>query len=195
MRDDTEGEGREDQRLEDHRPSMAAARRAREAGLDLARLRVDDPQTYRMICSVPVLRTATELRGLAEGPLQVALADQHLFEAELQEGLLIMAFPGPGRSQLQRLDDLLAAVVEEEARLRYGYYRVVQDRTGTRRELGLPTGPGSWSGRDTMVGPFAEEAQADAWASAHVAARSGATYDVLEYAGAWFCDIFSATEG
>ncbi|MEX2541299.1 MAG: hypothetical protein WD314_05800 [Trueperaceae bacterium] len=199
MSDESEGSRRDvepndDRRLSHHTPSRAAIRRAREAGFDLAALRSDDPQTYRMICSVPVLRTDAELRGLAEGPLQVALGDQHLFEAEVQDGILIMAFPGPDRSQLQRLDDLLAAVVEEEARRRFGYFRVVQDRSGTRRELALPTEPESWSGRDTMVGPFADEAQAEAWAASHVNARSGATYDVLRYAGAWFCDVFSAAE-
>jgi hypothetical protein len=184
-----------DDDLERHLRSPAARRRAEAAGLDLDALKHDDPDAYRMLCAVPVLYLARELRGLAEGPLQAALAGQHLFKAEAEERLLFLAFPGPAKAQLDRLDDLLAAAVDQEASRRQAYFRVVQDRSGTRRELDLPTVPEAWTGRSTMVGPFTDEAQAAAWAEQNVDPRSGVTYDVLAYAGAWFCDVFRAGEG
>jgi hypothetical protein len=183
--------------LEGHRPSAQARRRAHEAGLDLERLRREDPLAYKMITAVPVLQVAAELRTLAEPSLHVALAGQQLFEAKDQEHLQLLAFPGPEARQLERLDDLLAQAVEEITG-RYGYYRVVSDRRAVRREFDLPTEPGAWQGQETLVGPFGDESEARDWGLDNVMGRvmgSGAlTYDTVRYAGAWFCDIFSAAD-
>lgn len=181
--------------LTNHRPSDEARRRARAAGLELDELRTGNPDTYRMLCSTSVLRVGSELRSVVEGPLHAALPDQRLFEAEAGGRINVLAFPGPTRVQLDRLDDLLALAVEDEVQRRHAYYRVVQDSAGVRRELDLPTRPEVWNGEETMVGPFQSEAQANAWAEQKVDARGGATYDVVEYAGGWFCDVFRAGEG
>jgi hypothetical protein len=181
--------------FENHHPSEDAVRRARAAGIDLDAARSEDPASYMMICSVPVLRVAGELRGVAEGPLLSALADQRLFEAPTGAGAVVLAFPGPSSEQLERLDDLMGAAVEEEARRRYGFYRVVRDRSGSRRELGLPVAPDDWDGSEAMVGPFEDEASAWEWARGRSDPRSGTTHDVLKYAGGWFCDLFRAGEG
>lgn len=176
--------------LEKHTPSEDARRRAAAADLDLDVLRLDDPDTYRMICAVPVMSVAVELVEIAQGPLQTALGDQRLFQARTDGDVLMLAFPGPDAAQLERLDDLMAMSVEAHAIGRYGYYRLVRDRTGTRREFALPTPPEGWEGGETMVGPFSTEAYAQEWAGARVDPRSGITYDILEYAGSWFCDLF-----
>lgn len=181
--------------LTHHQPSDEVRRRARAAGLELDRLRSEDPDTYRMLCSTSVLRVGGALRQLVEAPLHAALPDQRLFEAEAGERVTVLAFPGPTRAQLERLDDLLALAVEDEVKRRHAYYRVVQDTAGVHRELDLPTPPESWSGEETMVGPFRDEAQANAWAEKKVDARSGATFDVIQYAGGWFCDVFRAGDG
>jgi hypothetical protein len=95
---------------------------------------------------------------------------------------------------LERHRPSAAARRRAEAARRHAYFRVVQDRGGTHRELDLPTPPEAWAGRSTMVGPFADEAEAASWAGENVDPRAGATFDVLEYAGAWFCDVFRAGE-
>ena len=179
--------------LADHQPSEGARRRAEAAGLDLDSLKRDDPVSYRMLCSVPVVKVAKELKDLAEPPLQSSLEDQQLFEAEAQGRLLVLAFPGPARQQLRLLDELMGEVVEE-VRNGYAYYRVVQDRSGTSREFDLPTPPQEWQGAGTMVGPFSDEVQARDWGQQEVVPLAGFTYDVLQYAGAWFCDVFSAAD-
>lgn len=179
--------------LETHNASEGARRRAEAAGLDIDALKRDDPVSYMMLCSQPVLHAAPQLKELASPALEAALADQQLFEAESQGRLLVLAFPGVGREQLRLLDELMGEVVEE-ALDRYAYYRVVQDQSGTTRELDLPTGPEEWQGTATMVGPFANEGEASAWGQERVVPRAGLTYDVLPYAGAWFCDIFTPGE-
>lgn len=181
--------------LTHHRPNDEARRRARAAGLELDDLRVEAPDTYRMLCSTSILRVNEALRDVVEAPLHAALPDQRLFEAETGGRINVLAFPGPTRAQLERLDDLLALAVEDEVRRRHAYFRVVQDSAGVRRELDLPTAPEKWSGQETMVGPFQYEAQANAWAEQRVDARTGATYDVIEYAGGWFCDVFRGGDG
>lgn len=182
-----------DSDLADHQPGEGARRRAEAAGLDLESLKVDDPVTYRMLCSVPVVNVAKQLKGLVEPPLQSTFEGQHLFEAESQGRLLVLAFPGPAPEQLRRFDGLMGEVVEEVLD-RYAYYRVVQDRSGTSREFDLPTPAQEWQGAATMVGPFRNEAEARDWGQQEVVPRAGFTYDVLQYAGAWFCDVFSAAD-
>lgn len=179
--------------LAEHTPSEGARRRARAAGLDIDALKRDDPTSYMMLCSLPVLHAAPELKTLALPPLQLALTDQQLFEAESQPGVVVLAFPGPDSFQLRRFDELMGEAIEGEVE-RYAYYRVVEDASGTRRELDLPTPPDEWQGRSTMIGPFGNEAEARAWAQSRVDPRSGSTYDVVPYAGGWFCDVFSAAE-
>lgn len=180
-----------DSELASHRPSEGARLRAKSAGLDLDRLKREDPTTYRMLCAVPVVRVAPELQAQALAPLEAALDDQALFQAELADSVLVLAFPGPDAEALERLDRSLGEVAERESG-RYGYYRVVRDETGTRRELDLPSSPQAWQGEETMVGPFADESEAGDWAEANVDRSAGRTYDTVKYGGGWFCDVFDA---
>ena len=179
--------------LESHTPSDSARRRAQAAGLDIDALKRDEPLSYMMLCSQPVLHLAPELEALATAPLEAAFGDQQLFEAETGERQLVLAFPGPQPQQLQRFDELMGEMVEQ-ATADFAYYRVVQELSGTRRELDLPTAPGAWQGASTMVGPFGDEGAAREWGQAQVVPRAGMTYDVLNYAGGWFCDVFDAAD-
>ena len=179
--------------LESHVPDDGARRRAESAGLDLEVLRRDEPVTYMMICSLPVLRAAPELEDLAEPVLDAVFGDQQLFKAEAEGKVLVLAFPGPTQGQLRRFDELMGEAVEA-ATEEHAYYRIVNDRSGTSRELDLPTPPELWRGSATMVGPFENEAEAQGWAQRLVVPQPGMTYDALLYAGAWFCDVFSAAE-
>jgi hypothetical protein len=179
--------------LSGHVPSPEAERRAREAGLDLDALRGDDPLAYRMINAAPLLRSAAELRRLAEPAVHAALGDQEIYRAPVGEKVLFLAFPGPSAAQLERLDDLLAQAVEEVTD-RHGFYRVVRDRRGVRRELDLPTSPPAWHGEDALVGPFDDDARARQWGLDNVMGRAAMTFDTVHYARAWFCDVFSAAD-
>lgn len=179
--------------MDDHRPSEDAVRRAREAGFELEELRESDPTTYRMLCAVPVLRTASELRAVVEAPLRSALPGKELFEAKLEGVVLLLAFPGPAREELQRLDEALGAAAASTGDPRV-YYRVVTDRAGTRRELLFATEPAEWSGQAALLGPFEDEGAAIAFGERNVAGRSGITYDALPYGGHWFCDVFAGGE-
>ncbi|HEX7003153.1 MAG TPA: hypothetical protein VF168_03095 [Trueperaceae bacterium] len=179
--------------LDSHQPDAGARSRAEAAGLDLDILKREEPLSYMMLCSLPVMRVDRRLKTLAAEPLGAVLDDQRLFEAEVGEELLMLAFPGPRRDQLERLDELMGQAVEA-AVADYAYYRVVRDRRGTTRELSLPTAPDGWQGTSTMVGPFEDEAAARRWGQERVVPVSGTTYDTVPYAGGWFCDVFSAAD-
>ena len=67
-----------------------------------------------------------------------------------------------------------------------------------RRELDLPQAPdddleADDLDDDTVVGPFADEAAADAWGRAHV--RPPLVHDPFPMNGRWFCDVFRADDG
>jgi hypothetical protein len=74
------------------------------------------------------------------------------------------------------------------ARAGGAYAREVRDRRGRRDELALPVDPASYRGGAWLVGPFPEEAAADAWAIATL--RPPWVHDVHGHGGAWFADVF-----
>lgn len=180
--------------LNDHTPSGEQRRRAEAAGFDLDALRRSDPTTYKMLCSQPVVRVDSALAGLADAPLQAALPQQQLFQAQQSSVTTILAFPGPDAEELERLDQQMGELAESELH-RFVYYRVVRDTTGTRRELSLPVEPAAWSGELRMVGPFRDQGEADAWGRDNVMGRDVLTFDTVPYGAAWFCDVFRADLG
>lgn len=175
--------------LEGHVPSQAARRRSAAAGLDLERLRAEDPEKYRMLCAKRLAVVDPRLLGEAEAATASVLPGFRIYEAEGAHGVLLLAFPEPGEQQLAKLDDALAGVAAAAAG-RNAYFRIVNDSAGERRELGIPVDPGDWRDQETMVGPFDDEAQARAWASERIIGSERLTFDTVPLHGAWFCDVF-----
>lgn len=182
--------------LEHHTPTAAARQRAEAAGIDLDKLRRSDPQRYKMLNAVVLLRVAPALREAASNVFFAAFRHYELFEAAEGDLTTLLAFPPLTAAELKRFDDALGRLAALNAYAeQYVYYRVVNDRQGEHRELALPLAPGAWTGEiNRLVGPFPSQAAAEAWGEAQVRGRENLVYDAVPQAGAWFCDVFAAPE-
>lgn len=178
-----------DPRLRDHTPGPEARRRAAEDGVDLERLKRDDPVGYMVRNAGVVVTAAPELAHLAEGMLAARFADRQVFRAELANGVRLLAFPPLSGEELKAYDLLLAPLVDRpEWRARHAYFREVGDLRGVGRELGVPFAPDAYRGGEAVVGPFADVSAADAWAHERVAPPL--VHDSFPMNGRWFADVF-----
>ena len=164
---------------------------AEATGVNLGELRRSDPLTYATINAVPLIRTDARLAGEINTALAQVVPHAQLFAVPLtnpQTDTELRVFPPLQKRDLAALDDALAAFVGTQP----GglFYRTVGDRSGERRELAWPLRPATWQAGAALVGPFADQEEANTWGGAHVDPRSGFVSDTLPYAGAWYCDVF-----
>lgn len=180
--------------LTGHQPSEDARRRAQAAGVDLERARVEDPNTYMMLCSAPLLYAHGALRGPVTEVLERQFAGKQIFEAKPGSYSLFLGFPEPTQEDLARLD---RSLFELAGRLRgvNAYYRVVEDSRGERREFAVPAAPDEWTDEEVLVGPFENQAQAREWGLKRVDGSLGFTFDTLSQDGYWYCDVFRGEIG
>lgn len=165
--------------------------RAEAAGLDLDALKRSDPQRYKMLNAQRLLRTQAPFVERVSDVFFAAFRHYELFQLLEGEYTVLLAFPALSEKELGRLDDALGRLVALPDHAP-AYYRVVNDKQGEQRELALPVLPGAWRGEGgVVVGPFAAQADAEAWGNAHVQAHA-LTHDAVPYAGAWYCDVFSS---
>lgn len=182
--------------LRAHAPDEALARRAEAARIDLAALKAADPVSYMAACAGPLLRTDARLEGSLSGLVGRFLPEHQLFRLPLvlkQTDTELRIFPPLTRPERAALDDALGAFVsqqQEQGLNQHLFYRIVGERSGERRELAWPTPPERSGGEAGLVGPFADEAAAEAWGRAHADPRGGMVHDTVPHGGAWFCDLF-----
>jgi len=182
-----------DERVRRHVPSAAMRRRAEAEGIDLDALKREAPTDYMALAAGEVLRVAPELAELAGGMLLVAFPEREVFRAPDGPRERLLAFPALSGEELERLDGLLAPLVDRpEWYRRNAFYRQVDDARGARRELDLPQAPDAYRQGDAVVGPFVDEGAADAWGRAQV--RPPHVHDPFPMNGRWFCDVFQADE-
>ena len=175
--------------LSDHVPSEAVRRVAEREGIDLEALRRDDPTAYMMANAGEAVRASAELAEIA-GPLLLTAFPRRLtFRSQAGALVRFSLFPPPDAADLARLDALLEPLLERpEWRARHAFYRIVEDRSGLRRELALPLAPQAYEGGDAVVGPFRAEGAADAWAARSVTPPR--VHDAFGSGSVWFCDVF-----
>jgi hypothetical protein len=182
-----------DERVRRHTPSAALERRARAEGIDLEALKREAPEDYMALAATEVLRAAPELADLAGGMLLMAFPEREVFRAPDGSRERLLAFPPLTQDELERLDGLLAPLVDRPAwRRRDAYFRQVDDVRGQRRELDLPQAPDAYDQGDAVVGPFADQQAADAWGRTHVGPPR--VHDAFSMNGRWFCDVFRADD-
>ena len=140
---------------------------------------------------VALLRTHPDLLQTVAQLLWAAAPEAELMHDDPDDaGLVPLYLRAPLREPQQAafergLDALLA---EPSERRRGTYLREVRDLRGRRRELGVPVAPDAWQGGAVLVGPFPDEAAAEAWRERTVTPPW--LGDPLPHAGAWYVDVF-----
>ena len=179
--------------LEHHQPSKAAQQRAEAAGLDLGALKQTDPQQYKMLNAQRLLKTTSELVGIASDVFTAAFRHYDLFRLEIEDATVLLCFPPLNDQEQARFDDALARLVALPAYgKQHAYYRIVNDTQGEHRELSVPVAPKTWRGEKGLVGPFETEAAAESWGELTLKRQPDLAFDAVYNAGAWFCDVFSS---
>jgi hypothetical protein len=184
-----------DERIAQHRPSEKTRRRAEAAGIDLEALKRSDPERYAMLNAQPLLYAPTVLLSTLGAEVLERFPGYRLFEmlARREGEACLLVFPPLDEDELVQLDTALAQLAtREDFAGHYAYYREVNDFRGQRREFGIPLAPEAWGGDEgVMVGPFDDQAEAEAWGHRNVTARGKLVFDSVPHAGKWFLDVFS----
>ncbi|MEX2502299.1 MAG: hypothetical protein WD336_07975 [Trueperaceae bacterium] len=181
--------------LAHHVPSNLARRRAERAGMDLDALRSEAPDRYRMLNAEEIASVSPELADAAAQVVWDAFPDRAIYRVPAPDAgpERLLAFPPLDAEALARFDDDAADLVAKpEFEAVHAFFRTVNDLRGTRRELMLPTPPDAWAGEIALVGPFATQAEAEAWPAGRLPDQLIA--DPVPYRGVWFCDVFRSDE-
>ena len=170
--------------------SEKAKARAKAAGLELDALRESDPERFMLFCAEDVLYLSEQLRDLASSVFFAAFPHHKLFEQADERLLIFKAFPGLGKAEEEKLLSALGRLIDHpKFAFPLAYLRTVNDQTGRQHYFALPIQAQDWKGQSNqLVGPFATEAQARAWALENLLA--GLDFDSLQHADQWFCEFF-----
>lgn len=184
--------------LEDHHPEPQLRRRAEAAGIDLERLKAEDPTQYAMVNAKRAVTVPSALMGEVGVRFYRLFPEHQVFSLapspDGQSALLV--FPPLDKHELESLGTVLSRMTMEAPYAQsFLFYRVVQDLRGEQHELAFPVAPDAWPGSTgVMVGPFVTQEDADRWGDLHVTGRQGMVFDSVSYAGSWFVDVFVAEE-
>jgi hypothetical protein len=182
-----------DEFLRLHKPSQEALQRAEQAKLDLTQLKETDPTRYKMLTAQRVLEVSPGLEQLAISTLSAAFRHYEVFRLEQPDTITLLIFPELSDKEQEKLAKALSQFIEAPTyKTKHAYFRVVTDKTGEHRQLAFPIEPTAWQGQiNTLVGPFANQVEAEAWGDTSVRSKN-LIHDTVNYAGSWFCDVFSA---
>jgi hypothetical protein len=182
-----------DEFLRLHKPSDEALLRARQAKLDLTQLKETDPARYKMMVAQRVLEVSPGLETLANSTLLAAFRHHEVFRLEQSGSVTLLVFPELSHKEQEKLDKALSQFIEAPTyKTKHVYFRVVTDKTGEHRQLAFPLSVDTWQGQtNILVGPFANQKEAERWGDNTVRPHN-LIHDTVNYAGAWFCDVFSA---
>ncbi len=180
-----------DEFLRLHQPSEAALRRAKQAGLELTELKETNPQHYKMLVAQNVLEVSVGLEQAASSVLVAAFRHHEIFRLEQGSEVVLLIFPELNSKELERLETGLAKLADLPTfRAQHVYFRVTTDKTGEHRQFALPLAASQWRGQTNhLVGPFTDQAQAEAWGNTQVRPYN-LIHDTVQQDGVWFCDVF-----
>jgi hypothetical protein len=181
-----------DEFLRIHKPSARALAKAKAEGLDLTTLKETNPTEYKMRTAQEVLLTSTDFVEMASSVFFAAFPHHDLFRLEHYQ-VTLLSFPELSSKDLKRWDDALGRLVlHAKYAQEYAYYRVINDKNGEVRHLGLPIDPLAYQGQiNVLIGPFETQQAALHWGEAQVTQQQHIV-DTVSYLEAWFCDVFSA---
>jgi hypothetical protein len=181
-----------DEFLRLHQASDSALQRAKQAGINLAKLKETNPQHYKMLVAQSVLEVSGELEHLASNVLSAAFKFHEVFRLEQRSNVKLLVFPDLTEKDLERLDTALANLAASpNLEAKHVYFRMVTDRDGEHRQFAVPLAPEQWAGqKNVLVGPFASQADAEAWGNKTVRAHH-LIHDAVQFSNLWFCDVFT----
>jgi len=141
--------------------------------------------------ALEVLRVDPRLLEVASSLFWATFPDRRLGRAEPDaDGRVALTTDAPwSAAEAQRWRAALDELLRQPFALGGGaYLREVRDRAGRRDELALPVAPDAYRGGAWLVGPFRDEAAADAWAGRVL--RPPWVPDVHRHGDAWYADVF-----
>ena len=138
---------------------------------------------------VELLRVDPRLEDLAASLFWATFPDRRLGKVPAdRDGRVPLLIDAPlDARETERWQGALDALLHDRAAAG-AFVREVRDRDGRREELALPVTPAAYAGGAWLVGPFATEAAADAWAAR--ALERPWVHDVVAHAGAQYADVF-----
>jgi hypothetical protein len=174
--------------LDQIEPSTATKQRATSAGLDLERLKLEQPEQFMMFVAEPVLEVSEALKELTKSVFYAAFPQHQLFQVQLAALLELKAFPPLAKGEQERLLSALGKLVEHpKFAFPLAYLRTIKDTSGERHQFALPLATSQWQGQlNHLVGPFESEELLKAWAAKELTQA----FDSLRYKDYWFCDVF-----
>ena len=177
--------------LDQVEPGEAAKKRAAAAGVDLEKLKLEQPEQFMIFVSEPFLNVSEKLKARAQDVFSAALPGYQLIEFPESELIQFKAFPVLSKQEEERVISALGRLVEHP-KFEYplAHVRTIQDKSGTHTQFALPIAPADWSGQaNRLIGPFESEDAVTAWAEEYVT-QAEFSFDSLRYANTWFCDVF-----
>jgi len=150
---------------------------------------VTAPPSDAGLPAIELLRVDPRLEDLAASLFWATFPHRRLGKAAAdRDGRvpLLVDAPLDGRED-ERWRSALDALLQDRA-ASGAFRREVRDRDGRREELALPVAPEAYAGGAWLVGPFATEAAADAWAARRL--ERPWVHDVIAHANAHFADVF-----
>jgi hypothetical protein len=182
-----------DEILRLHKPSDVARQRAERGDINLEQLKETNPTHYKMLVAQNVLEVSPELEGVASDVLLVAFKFHEVFRLEHSPFVTLLVFPELTEKDLERLDTALAKLPElPKFKTQHAYFRIVTDKMGEHRQLALPLSPERWADqKNVLVGPFANQADAEKWGDETVRPRH-LIHDAVQFSEVWFCDVFAS---
>ena len=181
-----------DEFLSLHKPNDKSLSKARAEGIDLAVLKQSNPTEYKMRVAQTILVSAKNVSEQASYVFFAAFPHHELFKLEQSRTTSLLSFPELSKQDLKRWDDALGRMIlHPKFAQSYTYYRVINDRRGEQRQLGLPLSPENWQGQaDVLVGPFETQWAVETWGEQQVKPQQ-LMFDAVPWSARWFCDVFA----
>ncbi len=176
-----------------HVPTESARRRAEQAGLDIEKLRLEEPTQYAILNAESCLDVDNLVKNDVANTLHAHFQDHQFFDLPITEARTrLLCFPALDKEALKSLENTLYTLSDApNMKAQHAFFRVVNDLKGEHREFVLPIAVEKWQQDfDVMVGPFKTQDLADDWGKQAIGPAQNASYDTIPLNGLWFCDVF-----
>ncbi len=182
--------------LKNHQPNQKSIDYAKAKNISIDELKIQDPQTYKILNSQEILELDKDLETHAAAIFEILFKDRELFKIDNSDsGLLnkFLVFPELSKEELNKYWDKLNLLLEQKPLIEKDiYYRVLNNVSGEHHQLAFPIKSSDWQAQENLlVGPFDSKEAAETWVRAALEKYDNLDYDHIRYNNKEFLDIFS----